>query len=72
MTSDVNLINNLDTNREIAASSIKAVDKRVELLPATDLINRSFDPYTTMRSSYLQKRRNDVNDGLDKNNSLDF
>jgi len=72
MTSDVNLINNLDTNREIAASLIKAVDERVELLPATDLINRSFDPYTTMRSSYLQKRRNDVNDGLDKNNSSDF
>jgi len=72
MTSDVNLINNLDTNGEIAAISIKTVDKRVELLPATDLINRSFDPYITMRSSYLQKRRNDVNDGVDKNNSSDF
>ena len=72
MTSDVNLINNLDTNSEIAATSMKTVDKRVELLPATDLINRSFDPYTTMRSSYLQKRRNDVNDGVDKNNSSDF
>ena len=44
MTSDVNLINNLDTNGEIAATSIKTVDKRVELLPATGLINRSFDP----------------------------
>jgi len=72
MTSDVNLINNLDTNGEIAATSMKTVDKRVELLPATDLINGSFDPYTTMRSSYLQKRRNDVNDGIDKNNSSDF
>ena len=72
MTSDVNFINNLDTNGEIAATSIKAVDKRVELLPATELINRSFDPYTTMRSSYLQKRRNDVNDGVKKNNSVDF
>jgi len=72
MTSDVNLINNLDTNAEIAATSMKVVDKRVELLPATDLINRSFDPYITMRSSYLQKRRNDVNDGVDKNNSSDF
>jgi len=72
MSSDVNLINNLDTNGEIAATSIKTVDKRVELLPATDLINRSFDPYTTMRSSYLQKRRNDVNDGVDKNNPSDF
>jgi len=72
MTSDVNLINNLDTNAEIAAISMKMVDKRVELLPATDLVNRSFDPYTTMRSSYLQKRRKDVNDGVGKNNSLDF
>ena len=72
MTSDVNLINNLDTNSEIAATSIKVVDKRVELLPATELINNSFDPYITMKSSYLQKRRNDVNDGVDKNNSLDF
>jgi len=25
-----------------------------------------------MRSSYLQKRRNDVNDGVNKNNSSDF
>jgi len=72
MTSDLNLINNLDTNGEIAATSMKTVDKRVELLPATDLINRAFDPYTTMRSSYLQKRRNDVNDGIEKNNSSDF
>ena len=72
MTSDVNLINNLDTNAEIAATSMKTVDKRVELLPATDLIHRSFDPYTTMRSSYLQKRRNDVNDGIKQNNSSDF
>jgi len=72
MTSDVNLINNLNTNGEIAATSLKTVDKRVELLPATDLISRSFDPYTTMRSSYLQKRRNDVNDGIEKNNSSDF
>jgi len=72
MTSDVNLINNLNTNGEIAATSLKTVDKRVELLPATDLISRSVDPYTTMRSSYLQKRRNDVNDGIEKNNSSDF
>jgi len=72
MTSDVNLINNLDTNGKITATSMKMVDKRVELHPATDLINRSFDPYTTMRSSYLQKRRNDVNDGVDKNNSSYF
>ena len=72
MSSDANLINNLDTSEQISVTSVKLVDKRVELLPATDLINRSFDPYTTMRSSYLQKRRNDVNDGVNKNNSTDF
>ena len=72
MSSDANLINNLDTSEQISVTSVKLVDKRVELLPATDLINRSFDPYTTMRSSYLQKRRNDVNDGANKNNSIDF
>jgi len=72
MSSDANLINNLDTIEQISVTSVKLVDKRVELLPATDLINRSFDPYTTMRSSYLQKRRNDVNDGANKNNSTDF
>ena len=72
MSSDANLINNLDTSEQISVTSVKLVDKRVELLPATDLINRSFDPYTTMRSSYLQKRRNDVNDGANKNNSTDF
>jgi len=72
MTSDFNLINKLDTSEEIGAISLKLTDKRVELLPATDLINRSFDPYIAMRSLYLQKRRNDVNDGVDKNNSSDF
>jgi len=72
VTSNANFINSLDTNSEIAATSMKTVDKRVELLPATDLINRSFDPYTTMRSSYLQKRRNDVNDGNDTKIYSDF
>ena len=72
LTSDLNLINNLDTTGEIVATSMKTVDERVELLPATDLVNRSFDPYTTMRSSYFQKRRNEVNDGVGKNNSSDF
>ena len=72
VTSNANFINSLDTNSEIAATSMKTVDKRVELLPATDLINRSFDPYTTMRSSYLQKRRNDVNDSNDTKIYSDF
>ena len=72
MSSDYNLTNKLDSNAEIATVSIGTIDKRVQLLPATELINRSFDPYTTMRSSYLQKRRNDVSDGVNKNKSLDF
>jgi len=72
MSSDYNLTNKLDSNGEIAAVSIGTIDKRVQLLPVTELINRSFDPYTTIRSSYLQKRRNDVSDGVNKNKSLDF
>jgi len=39
------------------------IDKRVELFPVTDLLDRSDDPYITMRSSYLQKRQFDIFDG---------
>jgi phospholipid-binding lipoprotein MlaA len=39
------------------------IDKRVELLPITDLLDQSDDPYITMRSSYLQKRKFDIFDG---------
>jgi len=70
--SNTNLIKDFGSNGEIPARALKTVDKRTKLLPATNLINKSFDPYTTMRSFYLQKRRSDVNDGVNKNDSSDF
>jgi len=70
--SNTNLIKDLGSNGEIPARALKSVDQRTKLLPATNLIYKSFDPYTTMRSFYLQKRRSDVNDGVNKNDSSDF
>jgi phospholipid-binding lipoprotein MlaA len=48
---------------EVGVSVINVVDKRVDLLPITDILDQSDDPYITMRSSYLQKRNNDIYDG---------
>ena len=62
-TSDVNMINEMNDIGFISASAMNVIDKRVELLPVTDLLDQSDDPYITMRSSYLQKRRFDVFDG---------
>ena len=62
-SSDVNMINEMNDIGFISASAMNVIDKRVELLPVTDLLDQSDDPYITMRSSYLQKRRFDVFDG---------
>jgi phospholipid-binding lipoprotein MlaA len=62
-TSDTNMINEMDDIGFISASSMNIIDKRVELLPATDMLDLSDDPYIMMRSSYLQKRKFDVFDG---------
>ena len=63
MTSDANLVNELDDVGALSASTMNIIDKRVELLPITDLLDQSDDPYITMRSSYLQKRKFDIFDG---------
>ena len=63
MTSDANLVNELDDVGALSASAMNVIDKRVELLPITDLLDQSDDPYITMRSSYLQKRKFDIYDG---------
>ncbi len=63
LTSDANLINEMDDVGFVSASAINIIDKRVELLPATDLLDKSDDPYIAMRSSYLQKRKFDIFDG---------
>ena len=62
-SSDANMINEMNDIGFISASAMNVIDKRVELLPVTDLLDQSDDPYITMRSSYLQKRRFDVFDG---------
>jgi len=63
LTSDANLVNEMDDVGSISASAMNIIDKRVELLPATDLLDQSDDPYIAMRSSYLQKRKFDIFDG---------
>jgi phospholipid-binding lipoprotein MlaA len=62
-TSDANMIAKTEGIGFISSSTINIIDKRVELLPATDMLDLSDDPYTMMRSSYLQKRKFDVFDG---------
>ncbi len=61
--STTNLISNMDDIGFVSASAMNAIDQRVELLPITDILDHSDDPYITMRSSYLQKRKYDVFDG---------
>ena len=42
---------------------VKFLDKRTELLTASDLVDEaSLDPYAFMRDAYLQRRTNQVND----------
>ena len=60
LTSPANMVGEID---EVGVSVINVVDKRVVLLPITDILDQSDDPYITMRSSYLQKRNNDIYDG---------
>ncbi len=63
LTSPVNMINEMEDVGFVSASAMNIIDKRVELLPATDLLDQSDEPYITMRSSYLQKRNFDIFDG---------
>jgi phospholipid-binding lipoprotein MlaA len=63
LTSPTNLVKDLEDVGFVTASTMNIIDKRVELFPVTDLLDRSDDPYITMRSSYLQKRQFDIFDG---------
>ena len=62
-TSDANMIDKTEGIGFISSSTINIIDKRFELLRVTDMLDLSDDPYTMMRSSYLQKRKFDVFDG---------
>lgn len=62
-TSPSNLVNQLDFVGSAGANAINVIDKRIQLSPVVDFINKSDDPYATARSSYLQKRKFDIYDG---------
>ena len=59
----------LHDDDNVAASTVlrvvQVVDKRAQLLDATDLLDSaSLDPYAFMRDAYLQRRASQVQDGL--------
>jgi phospholipid-binding lipoprotein MlaA len=63
LTSDANLINKMHDIGFVSVSTMNIINKRAELLPATDLLNQSDDSYIALRSSYLQNRKFDIYDG---------
>jgi phospholipid-binding lipoprotein MlaA len=65
---------NLDLNSEqkITKDLTKAISKRAEGLPLTDVLYNSEDPYTKVRSSYLQNREYQIKDGKITTDDIDF
>lgn len=56
-------IGEIRTYNQVRAAQL--VDKRTQLLDATDLVdNASIDPYAFMRDAYLQRRASLIQDGL--------
>jgi phospholipid-binding lipoprotein MlaA len=62
-SSNVAITNKVNAGGNLLVSSLRAVDTRVKLLPATDLLKNSDDAYIAMRSAFLQKREYEVFDG---------
>ena len=61
-TDPVNYIE--DDSVRIAVKSLWFIDKRADLLSASNLVEQAaLDPYEFVRNAYLQKRRHDVYDG---------
>ncbi|ROH85433.1 VacJ family lipoprotein [Pseudomethylobacillus aquaticus] len=47
------------------ARVVKFIDLRAQYLPASDLLDdAALDPYAFMRDAYLQRRQNQINDGV--------
>lgn len=47
------------------ARIVKFIDLRAQYLPASDLLDdAALDPYAFMRDAYLQRRQNQINDGV--------
>lgn len=63
ITKNINVDKALNATEETTLLLTRAVDTRVKLLPATDLLKNSDDVYIATRSSYLQKRQFNIFDG---------
>lgn len=63
LNSPANMINKTHGLGALSVNAIHVIDNHVELLPIIELLEKSDDPYTTMRSAYLQKRNFDIHDG---------
>lgn len=62
-------IGEIRLNNQLRAAQF--IDKRTELLIVNDLIDEAaLDPYAFMRDAYLQKRANQVRDGLAPNKPI--
>lgn len=71
ITENIDTTKSLNGAEETTLLLTKTVDKRVQLLPITNLLEKAPDPYTAMRYSYLQKRKYDVLNGNLLNNDDD-
>lgn len=63
ITENINVDKALNATEEATLLLTRAVDTRVKLLSATDLLKNSDDVYIATRSSYLQKRQFNIFDG---------
>ena len=62
----------LTDNQTIAKNLIFGIDARASAFPQTDVIYSANDPYTTLRSSYLQHRDFLINNGELSVDDIDF
>jgi phospholipid-binding lipoprotein MlaA len=62
----------LTDKQSIAKNIMFGINARANSLPQTDMVYSANDPYTTMRSSYLQNRDYLINDGEVKVDDIDF
>jgi len=65
LTDPVTYVNNIgQTSLYYQIRAVQLIDKRTELLTASDLVDEaSLDPYAFMRDAYLQRRASLVQDG---------
>lgn len=62
----------MDAGPRLAVTGMVTVDTRAALLGTDRLVNQQFDPYTFLRSAYLDRRHNLVHDGSPPPEEMDF